>query len=128
MLRMSTQSESPTKRVELKDGHWAELRMTAKVRDSAEKQIARHERGDFDDHFLDAIVEMRTKMVAWSLGDVDDAAVMNAQILDLDDDDFVLIFNAMRGRSESPKASSSSPSGTRRTKVKSAEKNPGNGS
>ena len=99
-----------TRRVELKDGHWADVRTTSKMRDVAEQRIAAVKRG-VEDEFLDAIVLTRTRIVEWSRGDVSDEAV-----LDLDQDDWVSLFRAVQNVPNGDTPSPTSPAGTPGTK------------
>ena len=103
-----------TKRVELKDGHWAEVRAQTTVADLRYQRMKAHERG-FEDSTLDGLAVLKTKIVAWSLGEITDDAVDK-----LDLSDALALLGAISGTDDdNPNSSSASPNGTRRRKAKS---------
>lgn len=74
----STNGTHPgTKRIELQDGQWAEIRMTPAVTaaDMRLSQLSRvrDERGI--DLFLDTLATFPTRIVQWSFGPVDQATI-----------------------------------------------------
>lgn len=114
-----------TKRVELSNGNWAEVRQSTLVLDVKHQRIEQHKRG-FADQTLDELATLRTKIVAWSLAE----SVTDELIDVLTVADVITLLQAANGTDdESPNSSSTSPSGTRR-KAKSStpeEIPPGNG-
>lgn len=114
-----------TKRVELSDGGWAEVRTRAKLRDAVDVIEAARERG-FEDDYMNAMVRLQVRIVDWSYG-----PVTLDRVLDLYADDATVLFGVINGEDAAdPNSSSPSPSGTRRTRAKSAtteENRPGNG-
>lgn len=116
---MTTESEVPTtRRVELSDGNWIELRRKRIVADARHQRMRRHERGGFDDDTLDELSLIEARIEAWSFMDGVVPADMDlrTKVLDgLDEDDAIELVMANRGV-ENPKgsrsASGSSPTGT----------------
>lgn len=91
-----------TRRIELSDGGWAEVRR-AKMKDSIEVENERRSRGAEND-MMDALVKMRCCIVSWSKG-----AVTIDELLELDDADALEIMRAMNDRD--PNASTPSSAG-----------------
>lgn len=113
-----------TRRVELSDGNWATVRLSHQLGDQVAQIKAARDRG-FESDYMDALVLLKTRIVEWSFGSVDDATVYG-----LSDDDGALILTAIQEATQRPNPSSPSPNGTRRTKAKNettAANPPGNG-
>ena len=127
---MSTESESPTtRRVELSDGNWIELRRKRTVADARHQRMRRHERGDFDDDTLDELSLIEARVAAWSFMDGKVPSDMNlrAQIIDgLEEEDAIALVLANRGVDENPFESRSpsddSPTGTPQNEKKAKPK------
>lgn len=118
---MSETAEVPsTKRVELADGRWIELRTTRLVADARYQREQRHARGDYDDETLDELSLIEARIVAWSFGDkVPSDMTLRRVIIDaLTEDDALKLVLANRGVEDGPKDSQgrsrSSSTGTRR--------------
>lgn len=99
---MASNGNPATRRVGLSDG-WALIR-NAKLRDQAEVERIARERG-FESSYLDAVEQLRLRIVEWSNGPVTLDAVM-----ELDVEDANKLFRAMRG-DEDPNPSAPSSDG-----------------
>lgn len=115
-----------TKRVELEDGHWAEVRKGNTLADIRAVQLARLRDARGSDLVLDTIAEFPTRIVEWSRG-----PVTEAQILALSSEDAIALVTALRevieaGQSD-PNPSPPSSAGTRRRGETDKETSPGNG-
>ena len=107
-------ADDKIKRVQLRDGQWADVKLRTTVGDIRRQQKHIEERGH-PDSMLDAFVVWIEK---WSLGDT----VTDDLISALDVDDAAEISTVARaGRDDdNPNSSSTSPNGTQRKKAKSA--------
>lgn len=115
-----------TKRVELSDGGWAEVRTHRfDVADLRNQRADAVKRG-FEDKTLDGLAVLKGRIVAWSFGEVTDEAINQIAL-----DDAMTLLGVVNGSDDGPpNSSSSSRRGTRRSRVKSAtteENRPGNG-
>lgn len=132
---MGSESEAPTKRVELSDNRWIELRRARLVSDVRHQRDRRHERGDYDDDVLDELALVEARVVAWSYGDKVPADMdVRRTIIDaLSEDDALKLILANKGIEERPKdspaKSRTSSTGTARSrkKAKTTEPSPSEG-
>lgn len=130
---MTTVTEVPsTKRVELSNDQWVELRTTRLVADARYQREQRFARGGYDDEILDELALIEARIVAWSFTDKvpTDVKLRRAIIDALTEDDALKLVFANRGIADDPKdspaPSESSPTGTRR-RPKIVEPSPTNG-
>lgn len=61
----------PTQRIELSDGHWAEIRTRLTVADLKYQRQKARERG-YDDEALDGLALLPRVVTSWSYGEVDE--------------------------------------------------------
>lgn len=130
---MGSESESPTRRVELSDGKWIELRRKRIVADVEHQRFRRHQRGDYDDDVLDELALVEARIESWSFGEKVPADMdLRKQIIGtLEEDEALKLIVANKGLENRPKGSPAtspdSSTGTRRSRRKAKTTTPSAG-
>lgn len=102
-----------TKRIELADGNWAELKTNLTVGDLRRQRAVAHNRG-FSDEVLDGLDLLKSSIDSWSFGAVSDEAIDALSMRD-----GRALVEAMRemGEAGQTTSSSSSSDGTSETET-----------
>lgn len=99
---------TPTRRVTLSDGGWAEVRLVETVADVRAQREAAHARG-FEDPLLDTLDALPRFIVSWSYGEVSRETVDGLPVQDA-----LVLVRAIREATDAvPNPSGASSAGTR---------------